>query len=895
MPAQLVPALLIGAGAALRGVFLLFPALDSDQAIIGLMGLHILEGRFPPFFWGEPYSGTLESFLAALLFFLFGVSRQTLTLAPTLVSLGFLWAGWRLAREIFGERGGLIALALLAAPPVFLSWNGVLPRGNYVENLLLGTLCLLLAYRLGTADLAAPRAKRQVIVLGGLGGLAWYMSFQSIHYLLAAALYLGWRQRLALLRALPLAIPAFLVGSLPFWLANLIPGVASLEAIRWYSGRVGIAEGLRQLAGHLPVLLGAQGFTYTYERVPVGALPVVAPLAGWVFAAGVAVALAVGLRHRRPGILLLALLAAIGPALVLLGGFSLGDDPRYLLPLYSTLPLLLAGGLAAAWRWRPVAVGALALLLVSNLYGHWSLARGEVARFPRYRAEDRQLLDFLRARGFTYVYAPDYWLSYRLTFDAREEVVVATPFWRDYPRTLSKFPPYTRLVKAEATPAYLLWGSVDVYRGALRAAGIEHEATPIGRFTVLHDLRQPALGSSLPAGDWRGGERSAGRAFDRDPWTAWEGTEFRLDLGEVRQVGYVALHLGALRDHPSGLVIEASADAQAWRPLAEVRDVVPGFAWAGDKLLLEEHGRVGVAVAPTPVRHLRVLPQPPGRPWSLAELFVFETAAAGAPSPSFLEGVEREEARRWGEALGRYAAILLEEPDDEPALLRATLAARELRLASLAAVYDFLSARTLDRDPHLALRFARRFHELADGRAEAWRRLVRALEGVGEFEEAREVEMARAHHFTPAVASGVRFGRHLTFLGYTLDPPVLRPGETAEVSYFWQLARPLPPRFWVFAHVHDGKEIRISQDHRLPWGGGDLPWRPGEVVRSDHRLTVPPGLDDGTYALRVGVGDPASGRRLKPWHEGWPTRRRVVTVGTLEVSGRTLAAVEGEP
>ncbi len=892
----MVLGLLLVAVAALRGVFLLFPALDSDQAIIGLMGLHILEGHFPIFFWGERYSGTLESFLAALSFFVFGASRQTLGLAPTLVSLGFLWAGWRLAREVFGERAGLIALALLAVPPVFLSWNSVLPRGNYTENLLLGTLCLLLALRLGTADLASARGRRLTLLLGGLAGFAWYMSFQSVHYLAAAALYLVWRRRLALVRALPLALAAFLVGSLPFWIANLRTGFASLGAIRWYSGRVGIAEGLRQLAGHLPILLGAQGFSYTYENVHVGALPLLAPLAGGVFVAGVAVALMAGLvRRRPPGIVLLALLSAIVLVVIVLGGFSLGDDPRYLLPLYSALPLLLAGGIALAWRWRPLAVGALALLLASNLYGHWSLAQGEIERFPRYRAEDRQLLDFLRARGFDYVYAPDYWLSYRLTFDAREQPVIATPFWRDHPRSMSKFPPYTRLVEAESRPVYLLWGSVGVYRGALRAAGIQHEATRMGRFTVLHGFRQPAAGRSLPAAAWRGGDGSAAKAFDRDPWTAWQGTEFRLDLGAIHRVDQVVLHLGDLHRHPSSFVIEGSLDGQDWQQLAELNDVIPGFAWAGDKLLLEEHGRVGLVLAPTPIRYLRVLPRPADRPWALEELFVFEAAGNSGPSPSFLEGVALEEDRQWGEALSWYAALLLDAPDDEPALLRATVAARELRLDGWAAVYDFLSARTLDRDPELALRFARRFHELADYREAAWHRLARALVGVGDHAGAEAVEAAGIRHFTPGVKRDVQFGRYLRFLGYTLEPHTVRPGDTLRVSYFWQLLRPLPPGFWVFVHVRDGTKTRVNKDHRLLQGVSTAAWRSGERVREDLTLEIPAELNAGTYTLRLGIWKPASGRRLRVWHGWWPTRQGVATVGTLEVSHPALAAVGEEP
>ena len=48
----------------------------SDEAIIGLMGKHILEGRhFPFYMYGQPYNAgaAWEAYLASVAFFLFGV------------------------------------------------------------------------------------------------------------------------------------------------------------------------------------------------------------------------------------------------------------------------------------------------------------------------------------------------------------------------------------------------------------------------------------------------------------------------------------------------------------------------------------------------------------------------------------------------------------------------------------------------------------------------------------------------------------------------------------------------------------------------------------------------------------------------------------------------------
>src|SRR5438874_9583055 len=57
----------------------------GDEAPVGLMALHMLQGReFPIFYYGNSYLATIESAVAALLFVLFGSSTGTLRLVPLL-------------------------------------------------------------------------------------------------------------------------------------------------------------------------------------------------------------------------------------------------------------------------------------------------------------------------------------------------------------------------------------------------------------------------------------------------------------------------------------------------------------------------------------------------------------------------------------------------------------------------------------------------------------------------------------------------------------------------------------------------------------------------------------------------------------------------------------------
>lgn len=46
--------------------------LDGDEALLGIQAEHILQGERPIYFYGIPYFGSLEAYLVALLFAIFG-------------------------------------------------------------------------------------------------------------------------------------------------------------------------------------------------------------------------------------------------------------------------------------------------------------------------------------------------------------------------------------------------------------------------------------------------------------------------------------------------------------------------------------------------------------------------------------------------------------------------------------------------------------------------------------------------------------------------------------------------------------------------------------------------------------------------------------------------------
>ena len=77
-----------------RAAFVWYESLhfDSDQAVVGLMGLDLARARgFTVYYYGLGYLATVEPYLAAPLFLLFGPSRWALKLPLLLMGVAVAW------------------------------------------------------------------------------------------------------------------------------------------------------------------------------------------------------------------------------------------------------------------------------------------------------------------------------------------------------------------------------------------------------------------------------------------------------------------------------------------------------------------------------------------------------------------------------------------------------------------------------------------------------------------------------------------------------------------------------------------------------------------------------------------------------------------------------------
>jgi hypothetical protein len=115
----------------------------------------------------------------------------------------------------------------------------------------------------------------------------------------------------------------------------------------------------------------------------------------------------------------------------------------------------------------------------------------------------------------------------------------------------------------------------------------------------------------------------------------------------------------------------------------------------------------------------------------------------------------------------------------------------------------------------------------------------------------------------PAQRMGASFDGLATLHGYQIEPRRVRPGESVEVSLFWEVdARP-PGNFLLFVHLIDEQGTLVAQRDTHP-GLGNFPssrWQPGDRFVDRVRIYVPEtAYAPATLEVSVGLYAPGSYR-----------------------------------
>src|SRR5207253_245036 len=223
-----------------------------------------------------------------------------------------------------------------------------------------------------------------------------------------------WRRPRAL-RGVWLAAPAFMLGSLPWWLYNAQHGWASLHLGRDESSKVGHLHNL--VSTNLPTALGLR-LPYSLAWLPdvaVAAPVYAACLLGFVYL----------LARRRSRLEPVLLAAIVFPVLYLVSPYTwLGSEPRYLTLISPVLALLVAYAAVPGWRAVTVVVAAVAL----SVAGATIMERDELGAAHAdgvvVPSDLHPLVRALETRGVRHLYA-NYWVAYPIDYESGERIVAA--------------------------------------------------------------------------------------------------------------------------------------------------------------------------------------------------------------------------------------------------------------------------------------------------------------------------------------------------------------------------------------------------------------------------------------------------------------------------------------
>lgn len=521
----------IVAAIAMKTWMLLSNALpfNADEAVVALMARHSTQGKFPIFFYGQAYMGSLDAILVALGFQLFGEQVWVLRFIQSLLYLGTVITTFQLGKIAFkSQEIGKIGALLMAIPTVNVTLYTTVTLGGYGEALLLGNLLLITALRIAKdLEKEQPVSWWRWVLWGGMAGVGWWIFALSLVYSLPAGLYLLWKlarvwrggERLEVGKALGGLLAGGMVGAAPWWVYAFVNGWGNLisELSGGAIANITAPPVLLRPFGRLfnLVLLGS---TVTFGLRPPWAVTwLMLPLLPFMlmFWVGVMVYSVRRIYPEQPNRSEVGLLGAVMFTLLL--GFVLtpfGNDPsgRYFVPLAVPMALFAADMIISyADTSKILSWGLLALILVFNLGGTVQMALryppGITTQFDAVAQVDHRYMDDLITfledhdidRGYT-----NYWVAYPLAFHSEEELIFIPrlPYHEDFrftPRD-DRYAPYGELVAQSDEVAYITTNHPalnDALRENFTTRGITWEEEVLGDYHIFYELSETIRPSVL--------------------------------------------------------------------------------------------------------------------------------------------------------------------------------------------------------------------------------------------------------------------------------------------------------------------------------------------------------------------------------------------------------------
>ncbi len=510
---------------------------NADEAVVGLMARHILQGKFPIFFYGQAYMGSLDAWIISLGFLIFGQHVWVIRLVQMLIYLGTLVTTALIAKTMAGNwRTGAIAAWLMAIPTINVTLYTTASLGGYGEAMLIGNIIVLVSLRIANNIIDSNFWKW--LFLGLFVGLGFWAFGFTLVYAIPSLIWLIWRLISAIksgqvnqssmgriAKYTGAILIGGIIGSIPLLYYAFINGVNGLMSELQGSAIAGVEQlsYIAQIGQHIWSLL-VLGSTVIFGIRPPWevrwlALPLLPyAMVFWLGAISFGVHTSVKEHQSKPGWLLL-----VSVVVCVLLGFVMtpfGADPsgRYFVVLMAPLAILAAEMIS--WlhnRMGYWSLGLVGLILIYNLVATIQCAHqyppGITTQFyeisqvdHRY---DQELIKFLESHDEKQGYT-NYWVSYPLAFLSEERLIFVPrlPYHADFRYTQrdDRYQPYDQLVESADRAAYITTNhpALEQYlRDAFSGMQIAWQEAEIGDYHVFYDLSQKVEPEQIDLGKTR--------------------------------------------------------------------------------------------------------------------------------------------------------------------------------------------------------------------------------------------------------------------------------------------------------------------------------------------------------------------------------------------------------
>ncbi len=502
---------------------------NSDEAIVGLMAKHILDGERPIFFYGQAYMGSLDAWLVAGGFAILGEKVWVIRLVQTLLYLATIALSMFFVKlNSESDWQPVITGIFLAFPTVTMMLYTTISLGGYGESLLLGSL-LFVAYALFRRTATGTcKSLLYLVFIGFISGFSFWVNGITLVYSLPVtflsimhvgkntASHRNWGEFLAKLGALAAGL---LVGMIPW-----ITFVASNGIVVILGENLGKVVDVSGEPYFFSALLHLRNLILFGVTVIFGIRPPwgVDALAKPILPLAIAAWVLIFVLYRKSikaeqGNELIRIIFLV--SLVLGLGFvftPFGNDPsgRYFLPVIHMLAIL-AGYVLGRVAHRPLIPGAIILVIVAfNILGIVESAKknppGLTTQFDLIaqvdHSYDDKLIHFLELNDEKTGYT-NYWVAYPLAFHSDEEIVFVPelPYHQDFRYTSrdNRYPVYSEIVTDGEKTAYITTNHPQLdarIRKEFLKKSITWQEKKIGDYLVFYNLSQRVEPGDLDLG-----------------------------------------------------------------------------------------------------------------------------------------------------------------------------------------------------------------------------------------------------------------------------------------------------------------------------------------------------------------------------------------------------------